>query len=176
MTPTKHPETTHPETTHPGTTHPGTTITADPDLPTILIVREFDAPTEAVFRAHTDPELVCQWLGPRRLTMRVERWDARTGGAYRYVHSGEDGTEHGFYGSFHEVRRPERIVQTFTYEGFPDGVCLETLTLEDLGGRTRLSITSVFETRQGRDMALSSGMETGVVEGYEQLDELLAHG
>ncbi|MGH3979261.1 MAG: SRPBCC family protein [Pseudonocardiaceae bacterium] len=156
------------------TTHPETQITADPDLPLIHIVREFEAPVEAVFRAHTDPELVQQWLGPRRLTMRIERWDAQTGGAYRYVHSGEDGTEHGFYGSFHEIRSPERLVQTFTYEGFPDGVCLETLTLEDLGGRTRLHGTSVFFSKEGRDMMISSGMESGVVEGYEQLDELLA--
>ncbi len=158
------------------TTHPGTTITADPDLPTIHIVREFEASPEAVFRAHTDPELVRRWLGPRRLTMHIERWDAQTGGAYRYVHTEDDGTEHGFYGSFHEVRPHGRIVQTFTYEGFPDGVCLETATLEDLGGRTRLHILSVFETTEGRDAAISSGMESGVVEGYEQLDDLLARG
>ncbi|MGH4019995.1 MAG: SRPBCC family protein [Pseudonocardiaceae bacterium] len=156
------------------TTHPETQITADPDLPTIHIIREFEAPVDAVFRAHTDPELVQQWLGPRRLTMRIERWDAQTGGAYRYVHSGEDGTEHGFYGSFHEIRPHERMVQTFTYEGFPDGVCLETATFEDLGGRTRLHITSVFDSVQARDMAMSSGMESGVIEGYQQLDELLA--
>lgn len=156
-------------------THHQTTITADPDLPTIRIVRDFEAPPEAVFRAHTDPELVRQWLGPRRLTMRIERWDARTGGAYRFVHSGDDG-EHGFYGSFHEVRPHERIVQTFTYEGFPDGVSLETATFEDLGGRTRLHILSVFETTEGRDAAIASGMESGVIEGYEQLDELLARG
>lgn len=158
------------------TTHHETTITADPGLPTIHIAREFEAPVEAVFRAHTDPELVTQWLGPRRLTMRIERWDAHTGGAYRYVHSGEDGTEHWFYGSFHEVRPHERIVQTFTYEGFPDGVCLETAAFEDLGGRARLQITSVFETTQDRDAAMSSGMGSGVTEGYEQLDELLAGG
>lgn len=156
------------------TTHPETEITADPDLPLIHIIREFEAPVEAVFRAHTDPELVRQWLGPRRLTMRIERWDAQTGGAYRYVHSGEDGTEHGFYGSFHEIRSPERMVQTFTYEGFPDGVCLETATFEDLGGRTRLHIASVFDSVQARDLTMSSGMESGVTEGYEQLDELLA--
>jgi uncharacterized protein YndB with AHSA1/START domain len=156
------------------TAHPETEITADPDLPLIHIIREFEAPVEAVFRAHTDPELVRQWLGPRRLTMRIERWDAHTGGAYRYVHSGEDGTEHGFYGSFHEIRPPERMVQTFTYEGFPDGVSLETATFEDLDGRTRLHIASVFDSAQARDLMISSGMESGVIEGYERLDELLA--
>ncbi|NUT51087.1 MAG: SRPBCC family protein [Saccharothrix sp.] len=156
------------------TTHPETDISADPALPTIEITREFDAPPVAVFRAHVDPELVVKWLGPRSVTMRVDRWDASTGGAYRYVHARGD-EEYRFYGSFHEVRPDERIVQTFTFEGVPDGVALETLTFEDLGGgRTRLRIVSVFETTEGRDMALASGMETGVVEGYQQLDDLLA--
>ena len=157
------------------TAHQETTITADPNLPTVEIVREFDAPVEAVFRAHTDPDLVTQWLGPRALTMRIDHYDAHTGGSYRYVHIEEDGTEHGFFGAFHEVRPHERIVQTFTYEGFPDGVSLETLTLEDLGnGRTRLRGLSVMDTMQARDAMVASGMETGIVEGYERLDELLA--
>ncbi|MFE9745211.1 SRPBCC family protein [Saccharothrix saharensis] len=156
------------------TTHPETTISADPALPAIRITREFDAPVDAVFRAHVDPELVAKWLGPRSVTMVVDRWDATTGGAYRYAHVRGD-EEYRFYGSFHEVRPNERIVQTFTFEGFPDGVALETVTFSDLGGgRTRLDVNSVFETIEARDAALASGMETGVVEGYEQLDELLA--
>ena len=156
------------------TTHHEVSITADRDLPTIEIVREFDAPPAAVFRAHVEPELVKKWLGPRRLTMDIVRWDVETGGAYRYVHRDDSG-EYGFYGSFHEVRPGERIVQTFTFEGFPDGVALETMTFEDLGGgRTRLRGVSVFGSKEVRDAALASGMEVGVVEGYEQLDELLA--
>lgn len=158
------------------TTHPETRISADEELPTIHIVREFDAGPVAVFRAHTDPELVTRWLGPRALTMRIDRWDARTGGCYRYLHSGDDGVEHAFFGSFHELREPGRLVQTFTYEGWPDGVCLETLTLEDLDGRTRLHAVSIFETREARDAMIASGMESGVVEGYQRLDELLARG
>lgn len=158
------------------TTHPETQLTADPDLPMLTVVREFDAPVEAVFRAHTDPELVKQWLGPRGLTMTIERWDAQTGGAYRYVHTGDDGVEHGFYGAFHEVRPDERIVQTFTYVGFPDGVMLDTATFEDLGGRTRLTVTSMFDSIESRDGLVSSGMEAGMVEGYERLDDLLAAG
>ncbi|MFD0202054.1 MULTISPECIES: SRPBCC family protein [Saccharothrix] len=156
------------------TTHPETKISADPAVPTIHITREFNAPVDAVYRAHVDPDLVVKWQGPRYLTMRVERWDASTGGAYRYVHTHGD-EAYRFYGSFHEVRPNERIVQTFTYEGFPDSVSLETMTFEDLGdGRTRLHATSAFQTTEARDMMLASGMETGVVEGYEQLDELLA--
>ena len=156
------------------TTHRNeTSIEADPNLPTIVITREFDAPPERVFRAHTDPELVIQWLGPRRLTMHIDHFDARTGGSYRYVHTDDDG-EYRFYGSFHEVRPSERIVQTFTFEGFPDGVSLETAHFEDLGGRTRLTTTSVVDSIETRDAIIASGMETGVREGYEQLDELLA--
>jgi uncharacterized protein YndB with AHSA1/START domain len=157
------------------TTHHETTIEAVSDLPVIRIVREFDAPREQVFRAHTDPDLIVRWLGPRRLTMRLERYDAVTGGGYRYIHSGEDGVEHVFYGSFHEIRFPDRMVQTFTYEGYPDGVSLDTAILEDLGdGRTRLIVTSLVDSLEARDMMLASGMESGVNEGYEKLDELLA--
>lgn len=151
-----------------------TEIAADPDVPLIRITREFDAPPDKVFRAHTDPELVVQWLGPRDLEMRVDQWDCRTGGSYRYIHS-RDGEEYGFHGCFHEVRPAELIVQTFTFEGMPDGVALEKLVLEDLGdGRTRLVGTSLCDSFADRDAMLSSGMDVGVREGYERLDELLA--
>ena len=152
-----------------------TTITADPTVPAIRITREFDAPPAAVYRAHVDPELVVRWLGPRRLRMTIQRWDAETGGGYRYTHVGDDGVEHRFFGSFHELRENERIVQTFTYEGFPDSVALERLELTDLGdGRTRLVATSLVDSFPARDAFLASGMETGVREGYERLDALLA--
>jgi uncharacterized protein YndB with AHSA1/START domain len=154
--------------------HAETTIEADPRVPLVRIVREFDASPAKVFRAHTDPELVVQWLGPRRHAMRVDRYDCRTGGAYRYVLA-SDGNEHWFHGCFHEVRPDELIVQTFTYEGFPDGVALERLVLEGLGdGRTRLVATSLVDSFEARDAFLASGMEGGVREGYERLDELLA--
>jgi len=151
-----------------------TQITADPDVPLVRITREFDAPPEKVFRAHTDPDLLVQWLGPRDLEMRIDHYDCRTGGSYRYLHV-RDGDEFGFHGSFHEVRPSELIVQTFTFEGFPDGVALERLLLEDLGnGRTRLTATSLVDSFEGRDAFVSSGMDVGVREGYERLDELLA--
>ena len=152
-----------------------TTITVDSNVPMLRITREFDAPREKVFRAHTDPELVKQWLGPRRLKMDIDHYDCRTGGSYRYVHSGDDGVEHWFHGSFHEVRPDEVIVQTFTYEGDPDQVALGRTELEDLGnGRTRLTATSLVDSFEARDAFVASGMEYGVREGYEQLDELLA--
>ena len=156
------------------TKHHETEIVSDPNVPLVRIVREFDAPREKVFRAHTDPDLICQWLGPRDLEMRIDHFDCRTGGSYRYLHvRGED--VYGFHGSFHEVRPAEMIVQTFTFEGFPDGVALERVVFEDLGnGRTRLTATSLVDSFEERDAFVASGMEQGVREGYERLDELLA--
>jgi uncharacterized protein YndB with AHSA1/START domain len=152
-----------------------TAIEADPDLPTIRIVREFDAPRERVFRAWTDPELVARWMGPRDLEMRIDVWEMGTGGRYRYASVQNGEVVASFYGSFHEVRPNDRLVQTFTWEGAPDGVSLETATFEELdGGRTRVSILSVVESMEIRDQILASGMETGVNEGYEKLDEILA--
>ena len=154
-------------------THHETEIALELDVPAVRITREFDATPEKVFRAHVDPDLVVRWLGPRGLEMTIDHYDCRTGGSYRYTHADADG-EYRFYGSFHEVRPSERIVQTFTYEGFPDGVSLDTLTLEDLGdGRTRLVGTSLLDSFEGRDAMVASGMEVGVREGYERLDELL---
>ncbi len=151
-----------------------TEISVDPDVPLVRITREFDAPPEKLFRAHTDPELLARWLGPRRHQMVIDHYDCRTGGSYRYVHV-SDGNEYGFHGSFHEVRPSEVIIQTFTFEGVPDGVALERLVLEDLGdGRTRLTATSLVDSFEDRDAFVASGMETGVVEGYERLGEVLA--
>jgi uncharacterized protein YndB with AHSA1/START domain len=152
-----------------------TTIAPDPTVPAVRITREFDAPPAAVFRAHVDPELVVAWLGPRRLTMTVQRWDCRTGGGYAYTHVGEDGTEHHFYGSFHEVRPDERIVQTFTYVPVADQVALETVTFTELpGGRCRLEGFSLCDSFEARDAMLASGMEEGVVQSHERLDEVLS--
>jgi uncharacterized protein YndB with AHSA1/START domain len=153
-----------------------TTIVADDKVPTITIVREFDAPRERVFRAFTDPELYAQWVGPRSLTTTISRWSARTGGEYAFANHRDGELIASFYGSFHEVRAPERLVWTFTFEGAPDGVSLETMTFEELpDGRTRLTGLSVVESFEIRDQILASGMETGVVEGYEKLDELLGN-
>jgi uncharacterized protein YndB with AHSA1/START domain len=152
-----------------------TAIVADAELPTIRITREFEAPPEKVFRAFIDQEFFAQWIGPRSIATQIERWDATTGGHYCYSVA-RDGEQFAtFYGSFHEVRLHERIVQTFTWEGEPDGVSLETMTFVDLGnGRTRLESLSVVDTIEARDATLASGMDVGVNEGFEKLDELLA--
>jgi uncharacterized protein YndB with AHSA1/START domain len=151
-----------------------TEIHSDPKVPLVRITREFDAPPAKVFRAHADPELVARWNGPREMEVHIDHLDCRTGGSYRYVHV-RGNEEYGFRGSFHEVRPDELIVQTFTYEGMPDGVALEKLAFEDLGGgRTRLTATSLVDSFEDRDAFVASGMEDGVRDGYEKLDELLA--
>ena len=155
------------------TTHE-TQIVLDTEVPLVRITREFDAPPAKVFRAHTDPELVKRWNGPRGYELRIDSWDCRTGGSYRYLHLAE-GEEYAFRGCFHELRPDELIVQTFTWEGMPDGVALEKLVLEELpGGRCRLTATSLVDSFADRDAFVAAGMETGVVEGYERLDEVLA--
>ncbi|GAB3803900.1 SRPBCC family protein [Micromonospora zhanjiangensis] len=152
-----------------------TTIEADPKVPVIRTTRDFTATPEQLFRAHTDPELFAQWVGPDSTRTRVVEWDARPGGSWRFV-SSHDGQEFAFRGCFHDVR-PDRIVQTFTFEGQPDGVALETLRFEDLGdGRTRLHAQSLVDSFADRDAWLASGMETGVNEGYAKLDTMLADG
>ena len=149
------------------------TIEADPVVPIIRITRDFAATPAQLFRAHTDPELFARWVGPDGMTTRVERWDATTGGSWRYV-STRDGAEFAFHGCFHEVR-PDRIVQTFTWEGDPDGVALETLRFHDLGdGRSRLRAESLCDSFAARDAWLRSGMQAGVDEGYAKLDALLS--
>jgi uncharacterized protein YndB with AHSA1/START domain len=155
------------------TTITGARIEADPTVPVIRITRDFAATPEQLLRAHTDPHLFTQWVGPKNMESRIDVWDARSGGSWRYVMV-RDGQEYGFHGCFHEVSA-DRIVQTFTWEGQPDGVALETLTLEDLGdGRTRLHSQSLCDSFEARDAWLRSGMETGVDEGYAKLDALLA--
>ena len=151
------------------------TITAPEGLPFIEVEREFDAPVEAVFNAHRDPELVKQWLGPQGYRMDIERWDFVPQGGYRYVHTDTGGEAYAFNGTFHSVRENEFAIQTFEFEGFPDVVAIESIAFEDLGdGRTRLRIHSTYPTVEARDGMVASGMETGLREGYERLDGLVA--
>jgi uncharacterized protein YndB with AHSA1/START domain len=150
-------------------------IEADPTVPAIHIVRDFAATPEQLFRAHTDPDLFAQWIGPADRRATLTHWDPTDGGSFRYqLGRGED--TQSFRGSFHTVRE-DRIVQTFTWEGMPDAVALETMTFEDLGdGRTRLHGQSLCDSFEARDAWLRSGMEIGVNEGYATLDGLLADG
>ncbi|MDN5716048.1 MAG: SRPBCC family protein [Janibacter sp.] len=151
------------------------TIEADPEVPVIRITRDFRASAAQLFAAHTDPDLYARWVGPDSVATVIDHWDARTGGSYRFLNTRGD-EEYAFHGSFHEVS-PERIVQTFTFEGFPEGVSLETMTFEDMGGGwTRVHGHSLVATFEAREMMLASGMEVGVNEGYLTLDRMLAAG
>ncbi|MFZ2164794.1 MAG: SRPBCC family protein [Propionibacteriaceae bacterium] len=149
-----------------------TVFEVDPHVPFIRIVRDFVATPEQLFRAHTDPTVFVRWIGPNDITTRIDHWDCRSGGSWAFTNlKGEE--SYSFHGCFHEVS-PTRLVQTFTYDGFPDGVSLETLTLTALGdGRTRLTGHSLVDSFEGRDQWLASGMETGINDGYAKLDALL---
>jgi len=138
--------------------------------------RVFDAPREKVWAALTDPELIPQWWGPRQYTTVVDVMDVRPGGQWRFVHQAEEGSdEHGFRGVYREVTEPERIVQTFEWEGMPGHIAVETMELEDLGdGRTKINTVSLFHTTEERDGMFNSGMEGGASETYDRLEELLA--
>jgi uncharacterized protein YndB with AHSA1/START domain len=155
--------------------HP-TNILAEPGKQEILITREFDAPRELVFKAFTDPELVPQWWGPRRLSTEVDKMDVRPGGQWRFINRDAEGNEYAFHGVYHQVLAPERVIDTFEFEGLPETghVTLETMKLEELpGGRTRLITQSVFQSVADRDGMLESGMESGVNDTYDRLAELL---
>jgi uncharacterized protein YndB with AHSA1/START domain len=151
-------------------------LTAEPGRQEIVITREFDAPRELVFKAHTDPNLYTQWIGPRGLTTTVETFEPRNGGSWRYVQNDPNGNEHAFHGVNHEVTSPVRIIGTFEYEGLPEKghVILQTVKFDALkGDRTKLVSQSVFQSVADRDGMLQSGMEAGVNDSYDRLDELL---
>jgi uncharacterized protein YndB with AHSA1/START domain len=156
-----------------------TTIIAEKGKQEFFIEREFDAPRELVFRAFNEPELLVQWLGPCNLEMKIDKFDNRTGGSYRFLHVDPQGNEYGFNGTIHELLPPERMIRTFEFEGLPERghVSLETATFEVLeGNRTKLKIHSVFKSVADRDGMINSGMEGGMNEGFDKLDKLLAKG
>jgi uncharacterized protein YndB with AHSA1/START domain len=152
-----------------------TTISAEPGKQELFITREFNAPRELVYRAHTEPDLYVQWLGPRGYEMVLETFEPYSGGRWRYVHKDQEGNEFGFHGVFHEMS-PEMMIQTFEFEGLPEKghVVLDTMKLEPLpGNRTRITIQSVYQSVEDRDGMIQAGMETGLNQGYEKLDEIL---
>jgi uncharacterized protein YndB with AHSA1/START domain len=152
----------------------GLKVTAEPGIPQVLTERELDAPRELVFRAFTEPDLIAQWLGPRRLTMTVDRFDLRDGGTWRYVHTDEAGNAFGFHGVFHGDPTIDGMVQTFEFEGAPGHVSMDTVAFEDHGSKTIVRTNSLFQSVIARDTMVKSGMADGMGEGYERLDELLA--
>ena len=153
-----------------------TEIIAEPGTLELFIKREFDAPRELVFKAHIDPDIYVKWVGPRDLTMAIDKWDARDGGSYKFTHE-RGGHKYEFLGVYHQIAAPERIIGTFEFTGLPERghVILGTTKFEELAdGRCRLVHQSVFQSVEDRDGMIASGMERGVNDGYEKLDSLLA--
>lgn len=152
-----------------------TELIAEPGVPTIVMRRAFDAPRELVHRAYADPELLKQWLGPDRLEVRIDEYELRHGGRYRFVHVDTDGTEYAFRGVFHgEQGIDGGMMRTFEWEGLPGHVSFETARFTEQDGVTIVESTSVFMAVEDRDGMIANGMQTGVDEGYAKLDALLA--
>jgi uncharacterized protein YndB with AHSA1/START domain len=151
--------------------HNSTTVTPRSDRE-IVSERVFDAPRERVFAAFADPALIPEWWGPRGVRTEVDRMDVRPGGDWRFICRDSSGTT-SFRGTYREIIPPERVVQTFEWEGMPGHVLVESATFEDIDGRTKVTTISLFHTTEERDGMLASGMEGGLSESYERLDELL---
>ena len=153
-----------------------TVVTAEPGKQELFVTREFDAPRELVYKAHTDASLYAQWLGPHGYEIVLETFEPVSGGKYRYIHKDKEGNAYAFHGNFHTMSE-DLMIQTFEFEGMPEPghVTLDTMRLEKLpNDRTKITIHSVFQSVADRDGMVASGMESGVREGYERLDDLLA--
>lgn len=151
-------------------------LTVEPGKQEIIVVREFDAPRDMVFKAFTDQKLITKWLAPKNMTMTIDKFEPKAGGSYRYIHSDSNGNQFAFRGVTHELIAPELVIQTFEFEGLPEKghVALETSRFEALpNNRTRLVNQILFQSVTDRDGMVASGMEGGMNESYDKLDELL---
>jgi uncharacterized protein YndB with AHSA1/START domain len=152
-----------------------TTRKAVVTLPTdtqILITREFDAPKDLVYKAYTTPELIKRWWSGDRGEVTIADVDLRVGGSWRYVMTANGGFEVGFHGSFREIVPNERIVSTDVFEGMPDGEAVETATFTEADGRTTLTILVQHQNQQHRDAHINSGMEGGMNEAFDHLEQV----
>jgi uncharacterized protein YndB with AHSA1/START domain len=156
-------------------THSGKAEVTLPTDDQIKVVREFDAPANLVYRAVTEPELVKRWWGARRGAMTVAEIDLRVGGKWRYVMDASNGQEVGFHGEFRDIVPNERIVQTEAYEGIPDpdeSANVNTMTLVEADGRTTMELLIQCVGKESRDMQIASGMEEGMQESYDDLEDV----
>ena len=151
-----------------------TEIRAEPGVPQIVVLREFDTSPTVLFRAHTEPDLLVQWLGPAALVTTVDQLDPRHGGRWRYTQTDGRGIGHSFHGLFHGDPTPERIVQTYEFDEQPGRVYLNTITFEPRGGRTLLRQNTVFQSVEDRDGYVRAGMEHGVHASMANLDALVS--
>ncbi len=153
-----------------------TQIIAEQGKQELFIVREFDASRELVFKAYSVKELLEEWVGPRDLPIKYERFEPYAGGSYRYYHTLPNDMQLGFHGVCHEHIAHERIIQTMEFEGLPEKghVVMETVRFEELpNNRTKVTVQSIFQSVADRDGMVQSGMEMGVIQSHEKLDELI---
>jgi uncharacterized protein YndB with AHSA1/START domain len=150
-----------------------TMITLNPDMHMLYITRTFNAPRELVFQVCADPNLIPQWWGPRRLTTRIEQMDVRPGGTWRYVQQDAEGNQFVFHGAYQQIVPPERVISTFEFEGMPGHPVTEISIFEEFDGKTRLTVTDIYQTVEDMYGMVESGMESGVVESNDRLAELL---
>lgn len=140
----------------------------------ILHTHTFDAPRDLVWRVSTDPAFIPRWWGPAVLTTRVDRFDFRPGGGWRFVQTASDGGEFAFHGEYREIEAPSRSVATFEFEGMPGHVIIEETTLSEIDGKTTLTVLSTFMSQADRDGMRAYGMEEGAAESMERLAALIA--
>jgi uncharacterized protein YndB with AHSA1/START domain len=151
-----------------------TEIIIEPGKQDIVFRHVFDAPREIVWKALTEPSLIPNWYGPRIYEAIVDEMDVRPGGRWRFINRNAEGVEFGFHGVYHDVKAPERIVQTNEFEGVPGHVGLETGTLTEKDGKTTFESIALFPSVEDRDMNVANGMEWGARETYQRLEEVIA--
>ncbi len=150
-----------------------TRLIVEPGKPTIVMTRVFDAPRRLVFEAWTKPEHLVRWWGMRGSTLRVCEVDLRLGGAWRFVLRAPDGNDYGFGGKYLEITPPERLAYTFSFDGAPGAEAVETLTFVEKDGKTTLTSTTLHTSVENRDGHVRSGMEEGMRQTLDRLEELL---
>lgn len=150
-----------------------TTFTIEPGRQDVIITRVFDAPKDVVFQAFTDPKYIPLWWGPAKYETIIDHSEVKTGGSWRYLSRDKEGNESAFKGSFHDVSAPDRVVQTFEFEGYPGHVALETATFEEVDGKTTYTGVSVFQSIEDRNGMVQSGMQDGASEGMDRLAALI---
>ena len=149
------------------------TIEVPPGEPAVVFRRFVDAPPELVFAVWTEPEHLRNWWGPRQFELVVCESDPRVGGRYRFVQRAPDGQEHTFHGRYLELDRPQHLVRTFVYAGAPNDESVEAVTFQRDRDGTLITSTSVFPSFAARDFYAQRGMEAGLRESHQRLDEWL---
>ena len=148
-------------------------VIAEPGVPQVIVIREFKAPRELLFRAYTEPDLVARWLGPPGLELIVNQLDPQHGGRWRWTHYDADGKGYVFHGLYHGTPTPERIVQTYEFDQQPGTVYLNLITFDEAEGITTLRQNTVFFAVEDRDVYVAGGMEHGIRASMQQLDDLV---